>query len=499
MNKSGKVFSVIFALSLSIGSLTACSNESASNEGSKEPSEFSAMVKLHTPEVPDKKVLDILAKKTNMELDIQFVPATTYPEKVNTLFATGSFPDSVVLDLEMLTQYKEAIRDGQFWEIGPYLDEFENLSKMKEEVVENTKIDGKIYMIYEGKPASRQGMIYRKDWAEKLGLSAPTNTDEFYEMVRAFTEDDPDGNGKNDTIGLADRNELIFGAFKTVSSWFHTPNNFGVKNDKIEPEFMFPEYMETLDYFRDLHEKGYINKDFPVTSKTDQQAMLKNGTAGVYVGSMGDVQSLYTDAAAINPDVELEVHNKVAGPDGKFTVWSLPGYGNAILFPKSSVESEEELKKILAFYDYLMTPEGANLIYWGIEDEHYTIKDGMAEIKDQTLFDREVLPIQTLEIAEEESNGRLKGYFTYEPQNKAEELFADNEQYLIKDPTIGLDSPTFLEKSISLQKIIDDATYKYIIGDLDKKGFQAAVEEWKKQGGDKIIEEFSSSYQEMKK
>jgi putative aldouronate transport system substrate-binding protein len=94
---------------------------------------------------------------------------------------------------------------------------------------------------------------------------------------------------------------------------------------------------------------------------------------------------------------------------------------------------------------------------------------------------------------------QYKGYFTYEPKNKAEELFVDNEQYLIKDPTIGLDSPTFLEKSISLQKIIDDATYKYIIGDLDKKGFQAAVEEWKTQGGDKIIEEFSSSYQKMKK
>ncbi|WP_299089296.1 hypothetical protein [uncultured Metabacillus sp.] len=226
--------------------------------------------------------------------------------------------------------------------------------------------------------------------------------------------------------------------------------------------------------------------------------MLKNGTAGVYVGSMGDVQSLYTDAANINPNVELDVHNQVAGPDGQFTVWSLPGYGNAILFPKSSVKSEEELKKILAFYDYLMTPEGANLIYWGIEGEHYTIKDGMAQIKDQQLFDREVLPIQTLEIAEEETNGRLKGYFTYEAQAKAEELFTDNEQYLIEDPTIGLDSPTFIEKSVSLQKIIDDATYKYIIGDIDKKGFQAAVEEWKKQGGDQIIEEFSSSYQKKK-
>ncbi|MBD1379414.1 extracellular solute-binding protein [Metabacillus arenae] len=485
------------AFSLGIGSLTACNisgNESVSTEESQEPLKYSAMVKLHTPEVPEKKILDILAEKTNMDLDIQFVPATTYVEKVNTLFSTGSFPDSVVLDLEMLTQYKEAIRDGQFWEIGPYLDDYENLSKMRDDVLENTKVDDKIYMIYEGKPLSRQGIIYRKDWAENLGLSAPKNTEEFYEMLRAFTEDDPDGNGKDDTIGLTDRNELIFGAFKTVASWFHTPNNFGVKDGKIVPEFMFPEYMETLDFFRKLHKNGYINKDFPVTSKTDQQAMLSNGTAGVYVGSMGDVQSLYTNASEINPNAELDVHNQVAGPDGKFTVWSLPGYGNAILFPKSSVESEEELKKILSFYDYLMTPEGANLIYWGIEGEHYTIKDGMANIKDQNLFDREVLPIQTLEIAEQETNGRLNGYFTYEPKAKAEELFKDNEQYLIPDPTIGLDSPTFVEKSASLQQIIDDATYKYIIGDIDKKGFQAAVDQWKKQGGDKIIEEFSASY-----
>lgn len=494
MKKPGKVFSLLCAATLGIGSLTACSGESAS-KGSDEEFTLSAMVKLHSPEVPNKKILDILEEKTDMKLDIQFVPSTTYVEKVNALFGSGSFPDSVVLDLDMLTQYHEAIQDGQFWEIGPYLDEFENLAKMKDEVVENTKVDGKIYMIYEGKPLSRQGMIYRKDWAEKLGLSAPKNTDEFYEMLRAFTEEDPDGNGKDDTFGLTDRNELIFGAFKTVASWFHTPTNFGVENGEIKPEFMFPEYMQTLDFFRDLHEKGYINKDFPVTSKTDQQGLLKNGNAGVYVGSMGDVQSLYLDTVANNPDAVLDVHNQVAGPDGKFTVWSLPGYGNAILFPKSSIKTEEELKKALSFYDYLMTPEGANLVFWGIEGEHYTVENNEVIIKDQNLFDKEVLPIQTLEIAEQETNGRLKAKYDYEPMAKAEELFIDNEQYLIPDPTVGLHSPTFNEKSMMLQKIIDDATYQYIIGQLDKDGFEAAVNEWVKQGGDKIMEEFTAAYQ----
>ncbi|WP_347835768.1 hypothetical protein [Gracilibacillus sp. JCM 18860] len=88
---------------------------------------------------------------------------------------------------------------------------------------------GELYTLYQGRPLSRQGIIYRKDWAENLGLEAPTTTDEFMEMVRAFTEDDPDGNGKDDTFGLTDRSDLIYGAFKTVSSWFGTPNYWGEK------------------------------------------------------------------------------------------------------------------------------------------------------------------------------------------------------------------------------------------------------------------------------
>nr|WP_249316994.1 extracellular solute-binding protein [Bacillus sp. FJAT-50079] len=484
--------------------MAACSsksspgNESASKDADK-PFKITAMVKLHTQEAPDQRVLDIVAEKTNMELDIQFVPYTLYPEKVNTVFATESFPHSVILDLDMINQYKEAIRDGQFWEIGPYLDEYEHLSKMNPEVLKNTMIDGKIYMIYQGKPSSRQGVIYRKDWADKLGISTPTNVDEFYEMLRAFTEDDPDGNGKKDTIGLTNRDDLIFGAFKTVASWFHTPTNFGLKDEKILPEFMFPEYMETLDYFRKMHEDGYINQDFPVASKVDQQAMLKNGTAGAYIGSMGDVESLYNGLKEVDPEAELDVFNQVAGPDGEFTVWSLPGYGDGIVFPKSSIKTEEELKRILSFYDYLMSPEGTNLTFWGIEGDHYQVTDGKAEVINKELFEREVFPLQSMRIGDEVRDGKLKGLFTYEPKAKAEDLYIDNENYLIPDATIGLDSPTFLLKGTSLQQLIDDATIKYIIRDIDKDGFEAVIEQWKNQGGNEIIEEFSASYKEMNK
>ncbi|KMK74715.1 extracellular solute-binding protein [Alkalihalobacillus pseudalcaliphilus] len=496
MKKNLKLFSFLLAVTIGSSTLIACNsgNSSTSND---DDFTLSAMVKLHTPEVPDKRILDILEEKSGVNLDIEFVPATTYVEKVNTAFASGTFPHSIVLDLDLLTQYKQYIKDGQFWEIGPYLDEFENLSKMREDILENTMVDGKVYMLYEGKPLSRQGIIYRQDWADNLGLEAPTNIDEFYEMLRAFTEDDPDGNGLDDTFGLSDRNELTFGAFKTVASWFHTPNNFGIQDGQILPDFMFPEYMDTLDFFRDIHEKGYMNQDFPVTSKNDQRSLFTSGRAGVYVGSMGDVQSFHPNTVANDSNAVLDVHNQVEGPSGEFTTWSLPGYGNVILFPKSSIENEEELRKVLSFYDFLMTPEGANLVYWGIEGEHYeVIDDNKAEVIDSDLYNKEVFPIQTLEIAEEESSGRYEAHFTFEARAKAEELYADNENYLIDDPTIGLESETFLSQSAVLQRIIEDATYQYIIGDIDKEGFQAAIENWLNRGGQDIIDEFTASYKE---
>ena len=180
-------------------------------------------------------------KKTGTKLDIQWVPDGTYDEKVNASFATGTLPQVTYLkNAASLVNMRDAIRNGQFWEIGPLLDQYPNLSKLKPDVLKNTAVDGKIYALYREVPLSRQGIIYRKDWADKLGLSAPTNIDEFYNMLKQFKEKDPDGNGQDDTIPLTDRNDLIYGAFKTVSSWLGTPNNWGEKDGKLAPNSCSP-------------------------------------------------------------------------------------------------------------------------------------------------------------------------------------------------------------------------------------------------------------------
>src|SRR5699024_1785529 len=117
--------------------------------------------------------------------------------------------------------------------------------------------------------------------------------------------DDPNENGKDDTIGWTERGEGLFG-FNIVASWFGVPNQWGEKDGKLQPMFMFSEYMDTLDFVKKLRNKGYINKDFPATSKDDQQNMFENGKAGAYVGTLTDVGGMHETAEEIDPDAEYD-------------------------------------------------------------------------------------------------------------------------------------------------------------------------------------------------
>ncbi|OXS57669.1 ABC transporter substrate-binding protein [Cohnella sp. CIP 111063] len=474
---------------------TAPSETASAAPEKEEAAKITIMLPLNIAETPPDTVEKEIERLTNTELTYQFFPADTYEEKLNASFATGSLPQVTYLKNQAtFLIMKDAIREGQFWEIGPYLGEFANLSKLKPAILDNTKVDGKLYSLYVGRPLARQGMIYRKDWADKLGLKAPETVDELFEMAKRFTEDDPDGNGKPDTIGLADRNDLIYGAFKTIASWFATPNNWGEKDGKLLPEFMFPEYEATMDFMKKLRDGGYMNQDFAATSKTDQTNLFTSGKAGIYIGSMQDVNSLQKDLVKNVPDAVVDTHALIKGPSGQATTWSIPGYNNVVLFPKSAIKDEAELKKVLAFFDKLMTSEVATTMFWGVEGVHYEKVDGKAkELDDKERIEREVKGFKDSLIGEPETNGQLEAYHTLEARIHAEELIVENEKIAIHDPTAALDSPTYTSEGLQLQELIKDATYKYMYGNIDNAGFQAMVDDWAKRGGSKIIEEFNAA------
>ncbi|MEV6413772.1 sugar ABC transporter substrate-binding protein [Kribbella sp. NPDC051718] len=153
-------------------------------------------------------------------------------------------------------------------------------------VASATAGDGKVY----GVPYSAQAsaLLIRKDWRAKTGLPVPKTWDQFTKLAKAFTTQDPDGNGKNDTYGLA-----VPGSTKRgYASWYFSNFLWAAGGDFITKEadghykatMSTPESTAAVKWFRDLActdrviQPGAATMDTPPTNET-----FEAGKTGMYV------------------------------------------------------------------------------------------------------------------------------------------------------------------------------------------------------------------------
>ncbi|MFC5450960.1 extracellular solute-binding protein [Paenibacillus aestuarii] len=487
---------IITLLSL-VSWLTACSHSMTSKQdqaGDNRPV-ISIMAPLHFPHPPTPELVKAIEDRTQTKLELNWVPDGIYTDKMNTALTTNSLKKATYVKYTDYLLLKNSIRSDAFWDIGPYLEQFPNLKQLNKNILNQTSVDGKIYGLYTERPSSRQGIIIREDWLDNLKLAKPRTIDELYNVLKAFTNNDPDQDSKADTIGLTDRNDLVFGAFKTVASYFGTPNNWGISGGKLVPEFETAAYMDAMDFMKKLYDEKLINNDFAVTSKDVQRDKLIRGIAGVYIGSMQDVQRLSDETRLVDPKAKLTLINHIEGPNG-FKVWSIPNYSALYLFSKKAIRTEDELKQVLSFFDRSMDKDVANLMKYGLEGRHYTTKDDKVLLSEDTTQIRanEVNALYVLMIADLNNPNVMQVAESESLSQLADKLSADNEKYVVNDPTISLESKTYDERGVELYKIMSDATYNYMLGKLDKAGFQQEIERWKRNGGSQIIQEYNDAY-----
>lgn len=457
---------------------------------------LSIMAPLHFPNPPDPKIVGEIEELAGTRLAIEWVRDEIYADKMNTALMTDSLKKATFVKYTDYIVMKNAIRSGAFWEIGPYLDEYPNLQRLDPDILKQTAVDGKIYGLYTERPSSRQGLIIRQDWLDALGLAPPSTIDELYEVLYQFTYGDPDRNGKDDTIGLTDRNDLVFGAFKTLSSYFGTPNNWEVKEGRFIPEFKTRAYIDTMNFMKKLYEEKLVNSDFAVTSKDVQRNLFIRGEAGVYIGSMQDVQRLADESHKINPDAEFTLVNRIAGPQGH-KVWAIPNYNGLFLFSKKAMKTEADLRQMLAFFDRSMDADIVNRLKYGLEGRHYErVGDEVLLPEDQTLLRaNEISSLYTLMVADSSNPNLMKAAQQESLSALADRLVEDNEKFIVRDPSEGLESATNDDKGTELYKIVSDATYHYMLGSIDEDGFRKEVERWENGGGSQIIREYEVAYQ----
>jgi multiple sugar transport system substrate-binding protein len=73
-------------------------------------------------------------------------------------------------------------------------------------------------------------LLVRKDWLDKLGLQPPKTWDDLAKVAQAFTAQDPDGDGKKDTYGLAVPGSTSRG----YTSWFWSSFLYSAGGDYLK-------------------------------------------------------------------------------------------------------------------------------------------------------------------------------------------------------------------------------------------------------------------------
>mgnify|MGYP003373063345 FL=1 len=141
------------------------------------------------------------------------VPGTQYEQKLNAAISADDLPDVFQVSQEQL---KTLIDNGMAMDLTEVFEKYATdftMQMMEDDgyvALDQCKVDGRLYALpnvsgnYDNVPI----MWVRSDWMKQLGKEVPTTLEELENLALAFSNEDPDGNGQDDTYGIALTNQL---------------------------------------------------------------------------------------------------------------------------------------------------------------------------------------------------------------------------------------------------------------------------------------------------
>lgn len=457
------------------GVLTACGNSADKGaqqaSDSSKPLEVSIMTILisSTPPAADNQFKTAIEKATNSKLNIQWVSANNYTDKLNVTLASGDIPDIVLINEPFTPVFRNAVTQGAFWDVAPYIKDYPNLnSKISKTAWDLTKMqDGKNYGVPRPRPAEAdQFLVIRKDWLDNVGMKVPTTTDELYEVMKAFAEKDPDKNGKNDTVPFA----AYLNPPADMASLAAIENSFigaNVKNDKwkvvdgklVNTAFL-PETRKAIEYMSKMYKDKLIPEDFASLKLSQTSDMFKAGKAGMIVEKAGTMKDYYDKLKNIDPNFK---------PTDFYPVTSLngynpkgPGFSGLLAIPKKVPEAK--MKQILKLIDTWMNDDVFAIQQYGFEGTHYTVKDGQKVVNSEKLTTDGGPDFNQIVYVADPYASSAKVFFPAEANDLFKKIQDERAKSSVADVSTGLFSATAQKVSSEFEKKVMDLKTKIILG-----------------------------------
>lgn len=238
-----------------------------------------------------------ITEETGLTLEFVELAAGTAAEKVPLMLAGGDMPDvfwALLSDAQILQNTTQLVPlEGMLEDFAP------NSLKTYEELGTDWRTiaiapDDHMYgmlsryeSLYENTGDGIQ--IINKKWLEAVNKEVPTTLDEYYEVLKAFKEQDPNGNGQADEIPYCFAEDMWcasitndIGMWGIGNGYGDTNSNFHIRDGKVSGTVNTPEYREYLEFFHKLYAEGLIDAEGFSQNTEVFSNKIKNNQVGTY-------------------------------------------------------------------------------------------------------------------------------------------------------------------------------------------------------------------------
>ncbi|GMK45814.1 MULTISPECIES: extracellular solute-binding protein [Paenibacillus] len=483
--------------------------------------------------------------KDNLGIDVKYDWVVTdtndaYKTKLRLMLSSGEkMPDVITYRGDMET-VNMLIDSGQFMSVNELFDkyagdEYKKAAALNPDTFLPVTRDGEKMALPVLDYAYNDDMVLwlRQDWMDKLGLQAPKTVADLEAIMDAFTNKDPDGNGKPDTFGMAlgFKNGFLnwmtdvswlFGAYGTMPGQWNKAADGTLSFGSVDPAAK-----QALSTLKTWMDKGWISKDSGLKDDTSGSEFFTKGQAGAIVGRNWLPDWPFGDLINNVPGAKYKAYPIPAGPDGKIGSQSgNPSVNGWMLINKKAAHPEALLRYYNFFFDNWANPQKGSEFENGFAEGYDWAKlpdgtitkdpqkypDLFPNYADRTHLVEPIYYSLTFEGARQPAlyaDTMIKLYngeaptTPYEEQTKAvrkpENLEAmkivmDQKDIRMKNYFQGPLTETMKSKNELLNKLVNESYSKIIYGQAPLDSFDTMVENWKKSGGDQVTKEVNDWY-----
>lgn len=242
----------------------------------------------------------------------------------------------------------------------------------------NNKIDD--ILVADGVVSDKSAITDAMREEYKFSEDGPDTLADFYRLARAFTLYDPDNNGKNDTYGYVteenrDMDSWMSVAFGTGWKMWMQNTSTGEYENSVTTESS----MMATAFLAKLIKEGYVTEGVVTKSVGNKQEDFANGKAGMmYAHNWYNVISATMMSATPGLTVagareKILIKDPPKGKNGEFG-----GQGDIQYYRGWCIKggmSVERRNACLKLMEYLHSPDGLQLVTYGVLGEHWEWKD----------------------------------------------------------------------------------------------------------------------------